>query len=309
MQGSRLIGQPRYDIVIARSLFESVRTDVRVAEGVSSRTPGIGERMEPRNAYLVDTHCHLNDPSFRGSIAEVIERARAAGVRAFVVPAYDRASLEPTAQLALSLPGVVFPAFGIHPWFARPDINYGEIRSFLTGTAATAVGEIGLDFAPDCPSAAVQVESLRSQLDLAVELDLPACIHCRKAYDQLYETLAPYRGKLRGVLHSFSGTRDQMLRFIDLGLFISFSGALTRRTARRYHRNAQEVAAQRFLVETDAPSIATESTPAPQVEPLHTVEVAVKLSELRKISYEEVCLQATENARTLFRVDFGGNAG
>jgi len=249
---------------------------------------------------LIDTHCHLNDPAFSESLPGVIGRARAAGVRALIVPAYDQESLQRTADLAALYPDDVFPAYGLHPWFIKDPVDYDLLRSYISRKDAVAVGEIGLDFSPECPPAEVQEPAFLSQLEMAAEFGLPVMIHCCKAYDRLYEILKRYKGKLRGVLHSYSGGKDAMPRFLDLDFYISFSGSVTRRNARKYHKTAEAVPPDRFLVETDAPSIATESTVASEVEPRHTLEVAEKIAEIRALPLEEVCRLTTENALRLF---------
>ena len=105
---------------------------------------------------------------------------------------------------------------------------------------------------------------------------------------------------LRGVLHSFSGGRDLALRFIELGFHIAFSGSVTRTTAKKYHTTAEGIPLEYMLVETDAPSIATQTTLASQVEPRHTVEVARTIAELRGSTFEEIAQATTGNARRLF---------
>ena len=249
---------------------------------------------------LIDTHCHLNDPAFESSLPDVIARAKAANVLQFIVPAYDVDSLDRTARLASSYPGIIFPAFGIHPWYVNGQIHDETILPFLRNKSTVAIGEIGLDFSPECPPHLLQMESLKRQLDFARDLDLPVSIHCRKAYEPLYQILLDHHGKIRGVIHSFSGKKDLMSRFLDLGFYISFSGSVTRKTATKYHRNAAAVPLDRVLLETDAPSIATETTAASEVEPCHLVEVARKMAEIRGISLEEICEKTTENARRLF---------
>jgi TatD DNase family protein len=249
---------------------------------------------------LIDTHCHLNDPSFSGRMPDIIERAKAAGVDAFIVPAYDMASLERTAQLASRYPGAVFPAYGLHPWFIGEDADFTVIHSYIIREETIAVGEIGLDFSANCPPPEIQMPAFIRQLDIAAELNLPVLIHCRKAYDQLFEILKRYRGILKGVIHSYSGGKDIMQRFIDLDYYIAFSGSVTRSSARKYHRTAEVVPLDRILLETDAPSIATESTVASKVEPCDIPEIAEKIAELRDISAAEVCRFSTENTLRLF---------
>ncbi|OPY81762.1 MAG: putative deoxyribonuclease YjjV [Syntrophorhabdus sp. PtaU1.Bin153] len=251
---------------------------------------------------LIDTHCHLNDPAFDSTLPDVVERAREAGVRGFVVPAYDRVSLKRTADLSSLYPSAIFPAYGVHPWYAGDNINYDILLSYLRRQNTVALGEIGLDFTPDAPPEPTQIEILTRQLSLARELNLPILLHCRNAHDSLYQILKGYWGGIQGVMHSFSGSYEFMQRFIDLGFFISFSGSVTRKTARKYHRNAQAVPLDRLLIETDAPSIATESTVASAVEPRHCVEVARKIAELRGIPFEDVGTGAAENARRLFHL-------
>jgi TatD DNase family protein len=251
---------------------------------------------------LIDTHCHLNDPAFLESLPDVIARAQAVGVNVFIVPAFDRQSLARTAELAALFPNCVFPAFGIHPWYVQEPIDYNEVINYLRRKDTVAVGEIGLDFSPEALPPQIQVDAFIRQLGLARDLDLPVAIHCRKAYEALYQTLAGYGNKVHGVIHSFSGSTKLMSMFLKLGFYISFSGAVTRSTAKKYHRNAAALPMDRLLLETDAPSIATETTVASLVEPAHTVEVAQKIAEIRGIPYEEVCTRSAENARKLFRL-------
>jgi TatD DNase family protein len=250
---------------------------------------------------IIDTHCHLNDRSFAATLPDVLDRAKAASVNRILVPAYDMESLERTAQLGESYPGLIFPAYGLHPWFIEDRCELDRIHTLLIHGNPIAVGEIGLDFSSlDYPNEERQVQVLRAQLDMAAALGLPVMIHCRKAYDQLYGVLQAYRGIVQGVLHSYSGGVEGLDRFIELGFYISFSGSLTRRNARRYHRTAAVVPLERLLLETDAPSIATELTVASAVEPRQVIEVAEKVAEIRGLSLQEICRQSTENAMRLF---------
>lgn len=249
---------------------------------------------------LIDTHCHLNDPAFAQTLPDVISRAREAGVEACIVPAYNRASLPRTVELQLQYPDFIFPAYGLHPWFVREGIDFDELRNCLARHGAVALGEIGLDFSPECPPPQEQLEPFKLQLDLAAELNLPVLVHCRKAHEHLYKTVAAYRGTLTGVLHSFSGGRDLALRFIELGFHIAFSGSVTRSTAKKYHNTAAGIPLEYILVETDAPSIATQTTLASQVEPRHTGEVACAIAGLRDSTFEEIAQATTDNARRLF---------
>lgn len=250
---------------------------------------------------IIDTHCHLNEACFAATLPEVLARAESVGVRRFVVPAYDADSLERTEKLAASYPGRIFPAYGRHPWFVEDCGAFETIYGHLRAANAVAVGEIGLDFSSaDYPAADRQTQALIRQLDMADALHLPVLLHCRKAYDRLYDILKSYKGRLQGVLHSYSGGADLLGRFLELGFYISFSGSVTRSNARKYHRAAAAVPLERLLLETDAPSIATESTVASAVEPRHVLEVARKIADIRAVALPEICRQSTENALRLF---------
>lgn len=251
---------------------------------------------------MIDTHVHLNEAEFREKIDEVIGRAKSALIDACVVPAYDLDSLQRTEDLALNDPGFIFPAFGIHPWFIDDRFDAGKIREYLDKENAVAVGEIGLDFGVGFNNEDQQIEVLTAQLNLSIEYALPVIIHCRKAFEPLYPILSGYRGRIKGVMHSFSGSREVMERFIDLGLYISFSGSVTRKSARKYHKNAAAVPPDRYLIETDAPSIATESTVASAVEPMHLLEIANKMAELRNVKIEDIARESSENAKRLFKI-------
>lgn len=250
---------------------------------------------------LVDTHCHLNDPSFESSLDQVIARAIGQGVVQFIVPAYDADSLERTRRIVAGRPGVLFPAYGIHPWYINDATDAGSLlKPYVNDRAVVAIGEIGLDFVAGCPPVDQQIRVLNSQLIIASELDLPVIIHCRKAHDRLYPILKDCKRSIRGVMHSYSGGKEIMFKFLDLGFFIAFAGSVTRQTAKKYHKNAKEVPLDRLLLETDAPSIATETTVASLVEPVNIVEVAQKVADLRGISYDDICRHSTENAAELF---------
>jgi TatD DNase family protein len=255
---------------------------------------------------LIDTHAHLNEPVFAGKIDEVICRAKRAAIDACVVPAYDVDSFPRTNALAQDYPRFIFPAYGIHPWFVSEPFDTDQLKQYLKQSNTVAVGEIGLDFGIEYKNEEKQIQVLKKELNLAAEYELPVIFHCRKAFDPLCQILSSYRGKIRGVMHSFSGSKELMERFIDLGLYISFSGSVTRKSARKYHRNAASVPPDRYLIETDAPSIATESTVASEVEPMHVVEIANKIAELRNRDYEDICRESSENAQRLFNIKIRG---
>lgn len=255
---------------------------------------------------IVDTHCHLNDPSFLNRLDEVIERAKSAGVTDFIVPSYDEPSLKITSELSSRYKNI-HPAFGIHPWYINEEFDLSLIESFISSNRTVAVGEIGLDFSPEIETPHKrQINYFVEQVELAIRYNLPVLIHCRKAHNDMLEILKRYSGRVKGIMHSFSGSKELLREFEALGLYFSFSGAVTRTHAKKYHKNAIAVSSDRILFETDAPSISTQSVEARYVEPCHIVEIVKFVSELRGVAYQDMADLSTRNVMRLFGERIGG---
>lgn len=248
---------------------------------------------------LVDTHCHLFMDPLRRDVEGVLRRAAGSGVRRVVVPAFDLESWEQVIELA-EHPSV-FPALGLHPWMADQDLDTARLRELLEKCGAVAIGEIGLDTKVDV-SMEVQMDVFLRQLELALEIDLPVILHCRGAFEEMASIMGGerFRGRLRGVLHAFTRSTELAERFVDLGLYLAFGGAVTRPGAKRARTSAAAAPADRILLETDAPSIGMDGLEPDQVEPAHVLSVARSLAELRGVAVEDVALQTTRNAERLF---------
>jgi len=252
---------------------------------------------------LFDSHCHLFMPPLGSDTEEVLGRARAAGVERLMVPAVDLASWDPIRELA-DLPGV-YTALGLHPWDAAQGIEEQSLRDMLVAARAVAIGEIGLDSKADGSPMILQEQVLTAQLELALDMDLPVILHCRGAFDEMLHLLSgpPFSGRLRGVLHAFSRGPELAARFVDLGLHLSFGGAVTRPGASRAARSAAFVPADRFLLETDAPSLGLQGVESGDSEPAHVSMVASAMAIHRRCSPEEIAQTTWNNASRLFGID------
>jgi len=249
---------------------------------------------------IVDTHCHLNDPAFAQKIDEVIGRAKLSGVSAFIVPSYDLESLMKTEELSNRYTEI-HPAFGIHPWYANDNIDITPVERYSKQNRTIAIGEIGLDFSEEIKAdREAQIRLFRAQVEFAISQNLPVLIHCRKAHNEMLGILQQYQNRIRGVMHSFSGNQEMLSKFLSLGLYISFSGAVTRTHAKKYHKNAKNLPEDRILFETDAPAISTQSVRAEDVEPCHILEVIRFVASLRDVPVERLISSSTQNARELF---------
>jgi TatD DNase family protein len=250
---------------------------------------------------LVDTHCHLDLPPLAERLEEVLPRAQAARVQHIVTPATGQDSW--ATVTALGRRRGVHPALGLHPWWSAEALDLARLASCLEQAGAVAVGEIGLDFAVDDVDRPRQLEVLSMQLGLARDLDLPVLLHCRGAFDAMFDALDGFTPGLRGVVHAFSKGLELAERFSSLGLHVAFGGTLTRDGARRAQAAARSLPRDRLLLETDAPSIGMEGIVAAEVEPAHVRQVAERLAALRGETVELVAEYTTDNARRLFKLD------
>jgi TatD DNase family protein len=255
---------------------------------------------------LVDSHCHIVFRNFDADLDAVAQRWREAGVRALVHACVEPAEIPAIRALADRFPELRY-SVGVHPldtqhWAAN---TQQVLRQAAQADArVVAIGELGLDLFRD-QNLEEQLAVLRPQLDLALELDLPVIIHCRDAADPMLAELRQRadRGVCpKGVMHCWGGTPEEMAGFLELGLFISFSGVVTFPKAEATHACARQVPADRYLVETDCPFLAPVPRRGKRNEPAYVAAVAARVAELRGESLEQVCHTSTENAARLFRL-------
>lgn len=244
---------------------------------------------------LFDTHCHMFMEPLWSNRVEVLHRTRTAGVERLVVPSVDRDSIERCCELG-GEPSIC-AALGVHPWWAGEGVDTVWLQNKLSISGAVAVGEIGLDWKAETPREK-QTEVFIRQLELAEELDLPVILHCRAAFQEMLEILSTH--SVKGVIHAWSRSPELMERFVQTGLFISFGGAVTRPGARNAGKSAVLVPWDRFVLETDAPSIGMRDIPPGETEPAHITRVALAMAELRGTTPEEIAGAAWRNSEALF---------
>ncbi|BDG06676.1 TatD family hydrolase [Anaeromyxobacter oryzae] len=258
---------------------------------------------------MIDTHCHLDGDAFAGDRDAVIARARAAGVTDVVIPAVGPEGWAALPPLCAAAAGLHF-GLGIHPQLlpelapAGDDRRLADLDAALARGGAVAVGECGLD-GPSVEAGAPmdrQVAVLRGHLALARTHRLPVIVHCLRAHDALLAVLAAEPLPAGGVLHSWSGSADQVRAFLSFGLHFAFAGPVTYARARKPLVAARAVPRDRLLLETDAP----DQTPAPhrggRNEPAYLPLVAAGLAAALGVSPAELDATTTANARALFRI-------
>ncbi len=255
---------------------------------------------------LIDSHCHIVFRSFDDDLDDVAARWREAGVTALLHACVEPSEIPAIRALADRFPELRY-SVGVHPldtehWQA--DTQALLRRSALDDERVVAIGELGLDLFRQ-NNLEEQLQVLRPQLDLAVELDLPVIIHCRDAAEPMLAELRSRRSQGRcpaGVMHCWGGTPEEMDGFLELGFHISFSGTVTFPKAVPTHECARRVPEDRFLVETDCPFLAPVPRRGKRNEPAFVASVAARVAELRGVDLACVAASSTANARRLFQL-------
>lgn len=256
---------------------------------------------------LVDTHSHLFLEDFEKDLFQVIERARAAGITHIFMPNIDKETIQPMLSVAETYKGYCFPMIGLHP--TSVDVDYREqlhlIEEELSGVHRyIAVGEIGMDLYWSDSFRKEQQEVFARQLEWALHYDLPVVIHCREAFEQIYEIMNSYKStSLRGVFHSFTGSVADAVRALEYeNFYLGINGVLTFKKSHLPELLKENVPLDRVLLETDSPYLAPVPNRGRRNETSYMVEILKKLSEIYDVLPERVAEITSINALNLFRV-------
>lgn len=254
---------------------------------------------------LVDTHCHIHEP-YKLSVDEVLARAEEAGVTRLICVGTDERSSEEAIAFADSHEEA-FAAIGVHPHEVKEGYaKIGELAETYAGSnTLIAVGEIGLDYFYTHSPREVQIEALKVQMEIALQRNLPIIFHVRDAFDDfwpIFEELEEKHGVIRGVLHSFTDSRENMEKAVGKGLFIGVNGISTFTKDEAQKAMFDAIPLEKIVFETDAPFL----TPSPYRgkinEPAYVRVVAEYHAQRRGISLEEIAEASSHNARSLFRL-------
>lgn len=255
---------------------------------------------------LVDSHCHLDPHYLPQGPDEVLARARAAGVVAFVCVGVGADLAPARAAVALaSRRDDVFAAVGVHPHDASSldDATYDELAALARDPRVVAVGEIGLDYHYDHSPRDVQRAAFRRLVGLARDVKKPIVVHTRDAAADTLAILDEERARdVGGIIHCFSEDRPFAERALALDFDLSFSGIVTFKTARAVQEVAASAPLDRILVETDSPYLAPVPLRGKPCEPAYVVHTARKVAELRGMPFDEVARATTDNARRRLRL-------
>lgn len=249
---------------------------------------------------LTDSHCHLDATEFDRDRGAVIDRAQAEGVARQIVPATHAASW-PGLRAVCAAGAGLFPAYGLHPMFLHEHRreHVQALRQWVQRERPVAIGECGLDFFVDGLDPDAQQHCFDAQLALAREFDLPVIVHARHAVDAVIASIRRI-GKLRGVVHSWSGSEQQARQLWEMGFMLGIGGPVTYPRAKRLRRLAASMPIEHLLLETDAPDQPDSGIRGQRNEPARLAIVCDCIAELRGIGPEDLAAATTANAERLF---------
>lgn len=253
---------------------------------------------------ITDTHTHLYAEEFDGDRDEMMQRAKEAGVTRFFIPAIDSATTERMLDLEKNYPEGVFLMMGLHPCYVKE--NYKEelthVKKWIDQRNFYAIGEIGIDLYWDKSFLKQQQETFRTQIQWAKEKKLPIVIHCRDAFNEVFEILEEEKGDdLFGIFHCFTGNLEQAKKAISYNLKLGIGGVVTFKNG-KIDKFLNEIAIKDIVLETDAPYLAPTPYRGKRNETSYLTEIVGKLVNIYGLSYQEISAITTQNSKDIFGV-------
>ena len=283
---------------------------------------------------LIDTHGHVNFNAFRDDSEEVLKRTLD-GDTWVIMPGSQFSTSKRAVEIAERYDKGVYAAIGLHPihigeqrrvgaketqsevkpendWEAfetrAEEFDYEQYKELAKSKKVVAIGEIGLDYYyfPKSKTRREEIKQkqkdvLQQEFNLAREFDLPVILHCRVAHEDLLEFLAT-QNKVRGVVHSYTGDVEQAKKFMEFGLYFGFNGLIFKNVAAlpSPEEVITSIPLDRIVLETDSPYLVPPAAGKERNEPIFVKYIAEEIARIKKISFEEVAMQTTANAKTLF---------
>ncbi|MCG9129660.1 TatD family hydrolase [Candidatus Poribacteria bacterium] len=253
---------------------------------------------------FVDSHAHIQLSEFNQDRDSVLERAVAADVNTILIIGFDLETSISAIEIAENHDNL-YATVGMHPHDAKKLTSeiLNTFRSKLEHSKVIAVGEIGLDYYRNLSEPEIQKIAFEKQLDLAEELDMPIIIHNRDAYMDILPILEARRGKVRGVLHCFTGDVELMYRSLETGFYIGIGGIVTYPNAKDVQQVAKEIPLDRLLIETDCPWLAPQFRRGKRNEPAYVRVVAEKIADIRDTTINSIGNITTHNFNSLFDIN------
>jgi TatD DNase family protein len=253
---------------------------------------------------LIDTHTHLYTEAFDEDRDQVIKNAIAKGIKRFYLPSIDSKYTSRMYDLEKEYPNHIRLMMGLHPTHVKENCKeeLQHVEQNLSQHRFAAVGEIGIDLYWDQTFLKQQQEVFNTQIRWAKEYELPIVIHCRDAFDEVFEILEDHRGEgLSGIFHCFTGTKDQADRAIDLNLKLGIGGVVTFKNG-KIDQFLDQISPDHIVLETDAPYLAPVPFRGKRNQSEYLVHILQKLALIYRRSASEIATITSKNALSVFKI-------
>jgi len=253
---------------------------------------------------ITDTHTHLYSEAFNEDRKEMIQRAIDEGISRFFIPAIDSSYTKAMFQLETDFPENVFLMMGLHPTSVKE--NYQEelalVEKHLAKRSFFAIGEIGIDLYWDTSTLEIQKKAFKHQIQLAKKYQLPIVIHCREAFDEIFEVLEEEKSDdLFGIFHCFTGNLEQAKRAISFNMKLGIGGVVTFKNG-KIDQFINQIDLKHIVLETDSPYLAPKPYRGKRNESSYITKVLEKLSELYMLPQEKIAEITTQNSKDVFNI-------
>tara|TARA_R110002012_G_scaffold291564_1_gene486113 strand:- start:133672 stop:134439 length:768 start_codon:yes stop_codon:yes gene_type:complete len=253
---------------------------------------------------ITDTHTHLYSDAFDDDRKAMIQRAIDAGVSRFFIPAIDSSYTKAMLKLETDFPEHVYLMTGLHPTSVQENYQdeLAHVEDLLAQRSFFAIGEIGIDLYWDTSTLEIQKKAFKHQIQLAKKYKLPIVIHCRDAFDDIFEVLEDEKSDdLFGIFHCFTGTLEQAKQAISYNMKLGIGGVVTFKNG-KIDQFLNQIPLKHIVLETDSPYLAPKPFRGKRNESSYIIKVLEKLSELYDLPKEDIAEITTENSKAIFHI-------
>lgn len=253
---------------------------------------------------ITDTHTHLYSEQFDQDRDIMMKRAKDAGVSRFFIPAIDSSYTQRMLDLEEQYPEDVYLMMGLHPTSVNSDYKeeLNQVKKWIDKRKFYAIGEIGIDLYWDKSFLEQQKDAFQTQIQWAKEKNLPIAIHCRDAFDEIFEVLELEKGDdLYGIFHCFTGTYEQALKAISYNMKLGIGGVATFKNG-KIDTFLNQIDLKHIVLETDAPYLAPTPYRGKRNESSYITNIASKLVDIYGRSFKEIASITTQNSKEIFGI-------
>ena len=257
----------------------------------------------PDTRYWIDTHAHIYADEFNTDRAEMMQRAEQNAVGKMFMPNIDHTSIDGMLDLEQKYPSICYPMMGLHPCYVKKDFEKELylVENWLDKRKFSAVGEMGTDLYWDKTFWNQQVEAFTIQVGFAKKHSIPIVVHCRESIDETIALVEKLQdGKLTGIFHCFTGSKEQAEKLVKLGFHLGIGGVATFKKG-GMEQVIPHIPMDRIVLETDTPYLAPAPHRGKRNEPSYIPLIAQRVAELKNCNLADVQTATTQNALRLFR--------